>query len=52
MGVEVGSGGGAYAVTAPPMRPRASSSAMTRAALSWGDCDSVAMWTSGLSGAS
>ena len=52
VGVEVGSGGGGYAVTAPPMRPRASSSAMTSAALSSGVWDSVVMWISGFSGAS
>ena len=53
VGVEVGPAGGGYAVTAPPMRPRASSVGDDRAPRSpRGVCDSVVMWTSGLSGAS
>ena len=49
--VEVGPAGG-YAVTARPTRPRASSSARTRPALSAGDSSSVRTCTSGLGGAS
>jgi hypothetical protein len=49
--VEVGPAGG-YAVTARPTRPRASSSARTRAALSAAGSSSVRMCTSGLGGAS
>ncbi len=49
--VEVGPAGG-YAVTARPTRPRASSSARTRAALASGDSSSVRTCTSGLGGAS
>ncbi len=49
--VEVGPAGG-YAVTARPTRPRASSSARTRAALSAADSSSVRTCTSGLGGGS
>jgi hypothetical protein len=49
--VEVGPAGG-YAVTARPTRPRASSSARIRAALSSGGSSSVRTCTSGLGGGS